>query len=279
LLAAGAVLAVVAYRQMPWARGARASAARPAPVVVDERAARVEALTAELNMMLAPPPAFAQVPAIEDRLARLRREGAAARAAALASRAARALEDVAARELDGGAIDAGVAHYKIALSVDPGGPGTSQLAATLRGRAEAALRADRAGEAVRWARTVVGLAEADPDAHALLAAALSASHEDAAAAAEYGKALASRPADPAFKRGLSRARQRVARAAASHAREKAVAATRDPAASETAPAARDDEAEDDEKSPPEAKSEAMPQQKSAARSASGSTSGEATPEK
>ncbi|HVR01596.1 MAG TPA: hypothetical protein VMT47_05665, partial [Polyangia bacterium] len=237
---------------------------------------------AELNMMLTSPLTFSQVPALEDRLARLRREGGAARAAALASRAARALEDVAARELDRGEIDAGVAHYKIALSVDPGAPGTSQLAATLRGRAETSLRADHAGEAVRWARTVVGLAEADPDAHALLAEALSASHDDAAAAVEYGKALASRPADPAFKRGLARARQRVARSTASRARQKAVAATRDPAASETAPAA-DDDAEDDEKSSAEAKSEAKAEQKSEARSASGSTagstSGESTPEK
>jgi len=220
-------------------------------------------------------------PALEDRLARLRRDGGAARAGALASRAARALEQVAARELDGGDVDAGVAHYKIALTVDPAAPGTSQLAATLRERAEAALRAGRATLAVRWARTVVGLAEADPAAHALLAEALSASHEDAAAVAEFDKALASRPADAALRRGLARARRRVALAAAPHPRAKAGAATRDPAAAETAPAAIGEDSEDDaEKAPPrsESSSEPKPAQKSGGRSAPGSAAGEATPE-
>ena len=282
LLAAGAVLAVVAYRQMPWARAERVSAAGPAPVVVDERAARVAALTTELDRMLASPLTFAQVPALEDRLARLRREGAAARAAALASRAARALEEVAARELDGGDIDAGVAHYKIALSVDPGAQGTSQLAATLRGRAEAALRANHAGEAVRWARTVVGLAEADPDAHALLAEALSAARED------DGPPPRSTPrpwrAGRPIRRSSAawRARASASRAVASSPRTKAGAATRAPAASEVKPAAPGEETEDDERSPAEAKSDSKPEKKSErkaeARPAAGSTSGEATPE-
>jgi serine/threonine protein kinase len=251
LLVAGAVAAVVAYRQLPWGRTGGAAPAPVAPVV-DLRAARVQALTAELETLLAAPSTFAEVPVLEDRLARLRREGAPERAARLASRAARALEQVAARELDGGDIDAGVAHYKIALGVDPGAQGTSQLVASLRGRAEAALRADHAALAVRWARTALGLAEADPDAHALLAQALLASHEDAAAAVEFGKALASRPADPTFRRGLGLARRRAARTAAPRPSAKVTAARSDDAP----PAASDD----DEKSP------------------SGSPSGESAPE-
>ena len=78
---------------------------------------------------------------------------------------------------------------------------------------------------MRWARAAIGLAEADPDAHALLAESLFASRDAPGAAVEFGKALASRPADPAFKRGLARARRREARAdARAHARDVAASA-------------------------------------------------------
>jgi serine/threonine protein kinase/tetratricopeptide (TPR) repeat protein len=224
LLAATAVVAFAAWREIPWARTSPLATA-PATPAVDARAARIAALNAELETLLTPAPGaaltFAQVPALEDRFERLRREGATAAAGTFAARAARALEQVAARELDGGDIDTGVAHYKIALGLDPGAQGTSQLAATLRGRAETALHAEHAAEAVRWARTAVGLAEADPDAHALLAEALLASHDDAAAAEEFGKALASRPTDSGFKRGLDRARKRATRPAAPRLHAKA----------------------------------------------------------
>ena len=109
---------------------------------------------------------------------------------------------------------------------------------------------------MRWARAFVGLAEADPDAHALLAEALLASHDDAAAAGEFSKALASRPADPAFKRGLDRARRRAARSATPHPRAKASSAP----ATEATPAAADDGSD------------------SPSGSASGSASGESAPE-
>jgi serine/threonine protein kinase len=215
LLGMASLIAVAAYRLLPWSGFGRAAPAAPmaaAPISTSEaRAARVQGLVAELERMLAKSPTFAQVPIVEDRLARLRRDGAIAAAAALAAQAARALERVAEHELDAGDIDTGISHYKIALAVDPGAQGQSQLAATLRARAEAALRDDRAGEAIRWARTALSLAEADPDAHALLAAALHASHDDAGAAIEFGKALASRPDDPTFKRGLERAQRRAGR--------------------------------------------------------------------
>jgi serine/threonine protein kinase len=221
LLAATAAVAFAAWREIPWTRPGAFAAAPPAPVV-DPRAARVKALTGEVETMLTSTPLiFAEVPALEDKLDRLRRDGATEVAAGFASRAGRTLEQVAERELNGGDIDRGVPHYKIALGLDPGAQGTSQLAATLRGHAEAALHAEHAAEAVRWARTVVGLAEADPDAHALLAEALLASHEDGAAADEFGKALASRPTDAAFKRGLDRARRRVAKPAAPRLHAKA----------------------------------------------------------
>jgi serine/threonine protein kinase len=269
LLTVTVVVAFAAYRQVPWAR-LNPVAPVPAPPAADVRAARVKTLEGEIEAMLGPTALpFTQVPALEDRLEQLRREGDAAGAAAFAGRAAGALEDVASRELDAGEIDRGVAHYKIALGLDPGAPGTSPLSAILRDRAKTALGAGRAAEGVRWARTLVGLAEADPDAHALLAEALLASRDDAAAAEEFAKALASRPTDATFKRGLERARKHGARPAPAHVRPKATTtASAAPAGDGVAPAAKD---EDDRGG----KDEAKPEPKSPeAKAAPGSTAGE-----
>jgi serine/threonine protein kinase/tetratricopeptide (TPR) repeat protein len=228
LVSMAAVVAVAAYRQLPWVRGGASTSEVTAPVV-DARAARIKAMSGELEGLLAARLTFAQVPAVEGLLAGLRREGATAAAGAFAARSARALEEAATRELDAGDVDAGVAHYKIALGLDPRARGTSQLVTNLRTRAEAALREARPADAVRWARTALGLAEADPDAHALLAEALFAARDDAAAVVEFGKALASRPDDAGFKRGLSRAQRRIARAAAPRQKRAAPAAGGDDA--------------------------------------------------
>jgi len=266
--------AVAAYRELPKMRAGQVVAAAPPAAPVDARAARVQALTKELEDMLRTDGAlgFAQVPALEERLERLRREGAADVAAGFAARAGRALEQAAADELDGGDIAKGVAHYKIALGLDPGAQGGSQLAATLRERAVAALHADHPVEAVRWARTVVGLAEADPDAHALLAEALLAAHDDAGAAEEFGKALASRPNDAAFKRGLDRARKHPASPRPRAKRVTTASAAATPAASEDQAAAGDsktdekkEEAKEEPKAKDEAKAEAQPAAKAEAK--------------
>jgi len=218
LLTVAALAAVAAYRRLPWTRlPERAVAAPPSAAALAAQAEtrrhaeQAQALIAELEGMLSKPPAleFAAVPRLEDRLASLRREGGGAAADRLSARAADALVRVATGELDAGAMEAGVSHYKIALSVDPKARGQSELAQTLRGRGERALAARRPSEAVRWARAALSLAEADPDAHALLGASLLAVREYGAAAAEYGKALASRPDDAAFKRGLARARRKL----------------------------------------------------------------------
>ncbi|HSZ82931.1 MAG TPA: serine/threonine-protein kinase, partial [Polyangia bacterium] len=97
LLAAVAVVAVVASGRSPWVSLDRPSSAAPAAPVVDARAARVRALTGQLESLIASRPTFAQVPTLEDRLTRLRDEGATVAAGTLAARAARALEEVAAR--------------------------------------------------------------------------------------------------------------------------------------------------------------------------------------
>jgi serine/threonine-protein kinase len=277
LLAATAVAGVAAYRQLPLAFQTVGVSAAPA---VDPHPARAAALAAEVEGMLPPaaPLTFARLGALADRLARLRREGAGAAADALAARAARALEEVATRELDAGDVDTGIAHYKIALGVDPGAQGTSQLAATLRTRAEAALKAERANDAVRWARTALGLAEADPDAHALLAAALLLAHDDDGAATEFGKALASRPNDPEFMRGLDRAQHHAGRPASPRRRARASAAKEDAAAVAEkqvleAPAPKDD---DQEKVEPADKPDKS--KKAAAEPPAASPAGETAPE-
>src|SRR5204863_9148571 len=83
-LLAVALLAVAIYGHLPWVRrdGAAAAAVAPspagapppAPPGVDPRAARARALAAELERMRsgAPPLTFASLPAVWDRLARLR---------------------------------------------------------------------------------------------------------------------------------------------------------------------------------------------------------------
>ncbi|HVZ72986.1 MAG TPA: hypothetical protein VHJ20_11470, partial [Polyangia bacterium] len=95
--------------------------------------------------------------------------------------------------------------------------------------------------AVRWSRTALGLAEADPDAHALVARALLAAHENTAAADELAKALASRPHDPALERELARVRRHGPRPSDPTARPKRARAVAR-ATTEDAPAADDDSA-------------------------------------
>jgi serine/threonine protein kinase len=225
LLTAAAAAVVGVYRLLPAPAGQATAAAPPrppeAPGAPDAaaHAARARELTAELERLVSGPPplGFGQLPLLELRLASLRREGGGAAADRLAARAAGALEQAAVAELDAGAIDAGISHYKLALAVDPAGGGQREIVETLRARGEAALARRRPGEAVRWAREALSLAEADPDAHALLGAALLGSREYAGAAAEYGKALTSRPQDAGFRRGLARARRGLVRPAAAPA--------------------------------------------------------------
>jgi serine/threonine protein kinase len=275
MLVVAAVGAGLLYRRMPWAP-------RPAVVAeasrIDPRAGRVEALARDAERLVAEPLTFGRLPALEGRLAELRREGGAAQANGLASRAARTLEQAAERELDAGDVDQGVAHYKIALGVDPNAQGPSQLATTLRARAQAALAAGRAQEAVRWARTALGLAEADPDAHALLARALLAAHEDAAAVTELAKALESRPDDADLKRELARARKRGAPPEPRAKRTAAVSRSARVEGEVVAPAEAAPEG-DDEKETPSPK-EAPSKEPAGRRAADDSTSapGESAPE-
>jgi serine/threonine protein kinase len=253
LLAMGAVVAVAAYRQLPWVHSEAPVAAVP---TVDARAERIKEAASELEVLLAARPTFAQVPAIEARLSRLRRDGATALATKLAGRAGAALEEAASRELDAGDMEGGLAHYKIAMGLDSGARGSSELSAKLRTHAQTELNAGRPAEAVRWARAAMGLAEADPDAHALLAEALFATRDDAGAVAEFGKALASRPTDAGLLRSLDRAQKRLARANAPRARVR-VRAKRAAAADGEGKAAASDEARgsDDSSAPGEPASE------------------------
>jgi serine/threonine protein kinase len=268
VLAAVAATGVAVYRQLPWTtdaklaerapEGAGQPAAAPAPAAPapavatappttaaatedQQRAARVHQATADIERLLGNGFGFAQLPTVEDRLARLEKDGAAATADELASRARTVLIARAESELDAGEIESGVTHYKIALGVgagagahhaggdakgaapppaaaaaDQGDGAQDVLAASLRERAQAALAAQQNDDAVRLARENVAVTGDDPAAHALLADMLYAAKDYPASAAEYRKAIAGHPANDAaqgaLKRGLQRATRKMATA-------------------------------------------------------------------
>ena len=279
LLVGATVVAVATYRELPCTRDPRSPRPRPRRAVVDARAARVKALTGELEAMLQTVVAAelrAGCRRIEERLARLRHDGATARPTG-SRRGRRARSSRSRRASSTAATSTRASRTTRSRSaVDPGAQGGSQLAATLRERAEAALRADHAADAVRWARTVVGLAEADPDAHALLAEALLAAHDDAGAADEFGKALASRPTDAAFKRGLARARKHPAHPSPRSRAKPVATASAPPAAAavdeQAATGEKKDEAKEEPKAKDEVKDEAQPAAKAEPKSESKSES-------
>jgi tetratricopeptide (TPR) repeat protein len=273
---------VAVYRRLPWTAHAQPAAVAPAPAPsptlpteAEQRAQRLRAGVADAERMLGGPFDFAQLPALQERLSRLRADGGGAIAETLATRAKGLLVKSAEAELDRGEIDSGVAHYRQALALDPRGGGETELAAALRTRAQSALTANKDTEAVRWARQAVALAGADPEAHALLADCLHALREDGEAVTEYEKALSARPDDRTFTHGLSTARHALAAqtAAAKHehaARERRAVAA--PAPSEAAaapgeaappsdePARADEKPPADEKPAPSAPSEPAPDQ-------------------
>src|SRR6185295_18243440 len=143
----------------------------------------------ELEKLLAADFGFAQLPAFSAGLARMRAEGALAAANVLALRASAVLIKIADAELAAGELDAGIPHYKAAVALEPHGEGPGPVARAMHLRAEAALAAAQPDAAVRWAREEVAMAGADGAAHALLADTLFAAHDDAAAIAEYKRAL------------------------------------------------------------------------------------------
>ncbi len=213
-LALIAVAAVPIYRRLPWGAHAQATpVALPAlaqPSEADRRAQRLRSGVADVERMLGSGFGFAQLPALQERLTGLRADGGAAITDTLATRARGLLVKAAEEELDHGQIEAGVAHYRIALALDAHGGGEAELVAALRTRAQSALSANKDTEAVRWAREAVSLADGDPAAHALLGDCLHALRHDDEAVAQYEKALTSRPDDPTFTHSLSVARHALA---------------------------------------------------------------------
>jgi eukaryotic-like serine/threonine-protein kinase len=275
-LALVGVAAVTIYRRLPWNAHAQTAAA-PAPAFqapsppsdADRRAQRLRAGVADVERMMGSGFGFAQLPALQEQLGRLRSEGGTAIADTLATRAKGLLVKAAEEELDRGEIEAGVSHYRIALALDAHGGGEAELVAALRTRAQSALSANKDTEAVRWAREAVAFSGGDADAHALLADCLHALREDGEAVTEYEKALATRPDDPTFTHSLSAARHALAtdakREHASHARHAMTTATPAPVEalpatpSEVAPAPPDQPpAEAPERERPAAKPEEIP---------------------
>jgi serine/threonine protein kinase/tetratricopeptide (TPR) repeat protein len=180
------------------------------PTPAQQAAARLKVALADIEKMIAAGPTFAQVPELEARLADARKNGGTDAAAKLAARAQEMLIKVAAAELEKDDIETGVAHYKAALALDAPEKGHQALAEALRGHAMTALtdRADPA-LAVRWARESVALDNNDAT-HALLADMLYAAHEYRDSVDEYRLAIAGRPDDATLKRGLDRARKKIA---------------------------------------------------------------------
>ncbi|HEY6475461.1 MAG TPA: serine/threonine-protein kinase, partial [Polyangia bacterium] len=250
VLAVLAVAGVTVYRRLPWSVRAQPATAAPPPAAAaipteaELRAQRLRAGVADVERMLGGAFDFGQLPGLRERLGRLRADGGGAIADTLATRAKGILVKSAEAELDRGEIDAGVAHYREALALDAHAGGEAELAAALRTRAQSALSANRDTEAVRWARAAVALAEADPEAHALLADCLHALREDGEAVTEYEKALSARPDDRTFTHSLSTARHALAAEAAAAKHEHAPHGRRAAAASasEAAPSAPAEEA-------------------------------------
>ncbi len=218
VLAVVAAAAVPIYRRFPWsvhagsAPGSASAAPAAAPTSparpeVDPGAQRLRAGVAEVEQLLGSGFTVAQLPTLDDRLARLRADGGGAIADTLAERAKAQLLKAADEELDRGAIETGVAHYRIALGLDPRGAGEATLVNVLRARAHAALSAGRGAEAVRWAREAIDLDATDAAAHALLAESLHAAHKDEEAVTEYQKAIAAKPDDRQYAHGLDRAQR------------------------------------------------------------------------
>ncbi len=285
VLALCAAVAVPVYRHLPWNVKARsatslaAAATAPPPAAAhpeaDARAQRLRTGVAEVERTLGAGFTVAQLPALQDRLGRLRADGGVAIADALAERAKAQLVRAAEQELASGAIETGVAHYRSALGLDPRGGGEAVLAKLLRGRASTALSAGKGAEALRWAREAIALDGGDAAGHALLADSLHAVHQDQEAVTEYGKAIAAKPDDRTFAHGLERAQRGLdagdataKHAHTSHAKKSTAtaepAAAAPPAEEEVAPAPAPDQAAaakpdpGDDKAPPSAPAESAP---------------------
>jgi tetratricopeptide (TPR) repeat protein len=191
-------------------------------------------------------PTFEQLTDLERRLAAARKDGGAAPAAKLAARAQESLIKAAVAELDKDDITNGVAHYKAALALNAPDKGREALGETMRARAMTALTERKdPGLAVRWAREGVAF-DNNENTHALLADMLYAAKEYKDAVDEYRLAIAGRPDDPALKRGLDRARKKMASGekparprAAGGSKKKAKAAAAS-SGEEAAPAEADD---------------------------------------
>ena len=222
IVGVAAAVAVPVYRRLPWSTAARdaeeESAAAPAAAPaarnseLERRAQRLRLGVAEVEALLADKFSFAEVPALKEHLASLRADGGGAIADTLSVRAKQQLVQKAEAELDRGHIDDGVAHYRVALTLDAHAGGEAEVAAALRTRAQSALTAQKPSEAVRWAREALTLTPADPSAHALVAESLAGARDYPAAAGEYEKALAMRPDDPALTHDLQQVRHAMAAA-------------------------------------------------------------------
>jgi serine/threonine protein kinase len=208
ILSLAIAASVGAYRRFGWVRGEPAPAPGPAPVA---------------GAAPPPPPIAPAATLLRDRRAQ-----------------ADAFRRRAEAAFDRGEMQPGVALFKSALALDPVAEGSSLLARSLLDRGKRALAEHRTAEAVRWGRTALSFAEADPAAHSFLGDALYAARDFAGAADEYGKALKSRPGDRLVARRMAQSlRQKGSPAAAPRPRRSPSSSSPSPSSPPPVPSSSD----------------------------------------
>jgi serine/threonine protein kinase len=233
--------AAVAPAAVAPTAGTAPAPAAPPPSPEEQKAQRERAALAEVDKLLADGPA--KLPDLEKRLARWASdEDAVAKSARAHARVS--LLALAHGDLEKQDFEAATAHYRIGTGLPGPAEDAKQLIDLIRTSAIDAIKAGDADKAVAWAREGLTLAgDGDADAHALLADTLYAAHDFEASVTEYKAAIAVKSGDAALKRGLDRARKKLAAEKAPRTRAKPRAAKK----AASGEAAADSEAADSEK--------------------------------
>jgi hypothetical protein len=200
--------------------GAAPTPAPPPPSPEELKAQRERAALAEVDKLLAG--GTAQLPELEKRLARWEDDAAGSAGKSARTHARASLLALARADLEKQNFEAATAHYKIGAGLPGPAEEPKQLTDLIRTSAIDAIKAGDNDKAVAWARAGLAMAgDADADAHALLADTLYAAHDYDSSVTEYRAAVAGKPGDATLKRGLDRARKKLAAEKAPRARPKA----------------------------------------------------------
>jgi tetratricopeptide (TPR) repeat protein len=184
------------------------AAAPPAPSPEELRAEREHAAKEQLDKLLAG--GTKHLPALEKLLARWSSDEKDPVAKSSRTLARARLLELAQTDLQKEDFDAAKAHFRIGLSVSGPSEDANVVREYVRQSAIDAIKAGNVEKAVTWARQGLALAgHDDADAHALLADTLYAARQYKDSVDEYRLAIAGKPDDDTFKRGLERARKKA----------------------------------------------------------------------